>query len=324
MPAHRLRNREAAEHSITIAYIAMKRVISKRAKNNNNPSPDLSAFQVQNTIQEASSSTNYNNSSSPRKIFNTIINNSPLRKSNPSQASLATNTSFATANEQIQASITPASQFYVDSSEDETTIEEGYNDLLSTVLSKPTPSEISFSSNPEQEIIMPKKTTVKTYPTATTVPNTTAPPAPATEKAVTKPAPVDKDAVHFDVAQNTYGCVKDIWAWGTTVPVVSNVLGLTETVAAKVLDVAVHMDLPAIDQQFVVPTCKKLDDDIVTPAISAVIGVVMGAHGKADDLVIKPVMTEVVPRLLAPLSMFDDKKAEEKAITAEATPVALN
>ena len=246
----------------------MKRVISKRAKNNNNPSPDLSAFQVENTIQEAST-TNYNNSSSPRKIFNTIINNSPLRKSNPSQASLATNTSFATANEQIQASITPASQFYVDSSEDETTIEEGYNDLLSTVLSKPTPSEISFSSNPEQEIIMPKKTTVKTYPTATTVPNTTAPPAPATEKAVTKPAPVDKDAVHFDVAQNTYGCVKDIWAWGTTVPVVSNVLGLTETVAAKVLDVAVHMDLPAIDQQFVVPTCKKLDDDIVTPAISA-------------------------------------------------------
>ena len=67
-----------------------------------------------------------------------------------------------------------------------------------------------------------------------------------------------------------------------------------------------------------------MDDDIVTPAISAVMGVVMGAHGKADDLVIKPVMTEVVPRLLAPLSMFDDKKAEEKAITAEATPVALN
>jgi len=284
---------------------------------------DLNSFSVANTISEATT-TNYNNSSSPRKIFNTIINNSPLRKSNPSQASLATNTSFATANEQIQASITPASQFYVDSSEDETTIEEGYNDLLSTVLSKPTPSEISFSSNPDQEIIMPKKTTVKTYPTATTVPNTTAPPA-TTEKAVTKPAPVDKDAVHFDVAQNTYGCVKDIWAWGTTVPVVSNVLGLTETVAAKVLDVAVHMDLPAIDQQFVVPTCKKLDDDIVTPAISAVLGVVGAAHGKADDLVIKPVMTEVVPRLLAPLSMFDDKKAEEKKlIESEATPVALN
>jgi hypothetical protein len=49
------------------------------------------------------------------------------------------------------------------------------------------------------------------------------------------------------------------------------------------------------------------------------------AHGKADDLVIKPVMTEVVPRLLAPLSMFDDKKAEEKKmIETEATVPALN
>jgi len=68
-----------------------------------------------------------------------------------------------------------------------------------------------------------------------------------------------------------------------------------------------------------------LDDDIVTPAISTVLSVVGAAHGKADDLVIKPVMTEVVPRLLAPLSMFDDKKAEEKAIAeAAATPVALN
>jgi len=70
---------------------------------------------------------------------------------------------------------------------------------------------------------------------------------------------------------------------------------------------------------------SQLDDDIVTPAISTVLSVVGAAHGKADDLVIKPVMTEVVPRLLAPLSMFDDKKAEEKAIAeAAATPVALN
>jgi len=216
--------------------------------------------------------------------------------------SLATSNSFATANE--------------------------HNDLLSE-LAKPsptsvqTPTEISFSNNHEETMPSKKSTTSKTYPvTATAVPSATT----STNQAVTKPEP-KSDEPHFDVAQNTYGCVKDIWAWGTTVPVVSNLLGITEAVAAKVTETTIHMDLPAIDQEAVVPNLKKLDDEIVTPAILAVWNVISPAVGKADDMIVKPVMNEVVPRVVStvmmPLSIFNDKKKQQNMI--EATPeVALN
>jgi len=198
---------------------------------------ELNSFSVAAAISEASGPTQISPS---RKFLSTIT--SPLRKSNPSQVSLATSNSFATANE--------------------------HNDLLSE-LAKPsptsvqTPTEISFSNNHEETMPSKKSTTSKTYPvTATAVPSATT----STNQAVTKPEP-KSDEPHFDVAQNTYGCVKDIWAWGTTVPVVSNLLGITEAVAAKVTETTIHMDLPAIDQEAVVPNLKKLDDEIVTPAI---------------------------------------------------------
>lgn len=152
-----------------------------------------------------------------------------------------------------------------------------------------------------------------------------APPAVAiTEPAKKEPAvvPVEKktqEEAHFDVAQNVYGTAKNVWAWGKTVPVMSTFLGLTETVATKVLDTTIHMDLPAIDEKAVTPNLKKLDDDIVTPMILAVWKIVEPAVVKGEELVIKPVLTEVVPRVLAPLGMFDKKKEDEKK-TVDASP----
>ena len=59
--------------------------------------------------------------------------------------------------------------------------------------------------------------------------------------------------------------------------------------------------------------------------ITAVWKTIAPAIGKADDMIVKPVLTEVVPRVLAPLSMFsseENKKAEERKamIDTSATP----
>lgn len=171
-------------------------------------------------------------------------------------------------------------------------------------------------------------------PTPPTTTNMAAP-APVVKMdppAATKPEPTptpDEEEAHFDVAQNVYGTIKNIWAWGTTVPVITNILGLTEAVAAKVLDTTLHTDLPAIDQNAMVPNLKKLDHDVVNPVILAVWKIIEPAIHKSEEMIVKPIMKEVVPRVLAPLSMFDNdkkkkdleaKKAEEKKAMIDSSP----
>jgi len=157
---------------------------------------------------------------------------------------------------------------------------------------------------------------VATPVTATSVPLAT---PPKKEPTPVPQAPVAdrEEEAHFDVAQNAYGAAKDLWFWGKSVPVVSHLLGVTEAVAAKVLDASVHMDLPALDSQVATPQLKKLDDDVVTPFILAVWKLIEPAVVEGDKLVIQPVLKEVVPRVLAPLGLFAKKK-EEKAETKEA------
>lgn len=273
---------------------------------------------------------------------------------NYSQHSFATTTSFATANESFQqlndgTTAPAAASYFGDSSDEETTdTDTGFgNDPLSVVLSRSeststtTPTEISFNTNNPEETtssttIMASKSTKKTTKMSTKMSKKdvapvveeaapVVPPAAPAVETITTEAPTkedpkvlaetaDSDAPHFDVAQNVYGTAKNVWAWGKTVPLVSNILGLTEAVASKVLDTAVHMDLPALDQEAVVPQLKRLDDDLVTPVIAAVWRILEPAFAKGEEMVVKPVMKEVVPRILAPLAMFDGgkKKEEEK------------
>jgi hypothetical protein len=157
---------------------------------------------------------------------------------------------------------------------------------------------------------------VATPVTATSVPLAT---PPKKEPTPVPQAPVAdrEEETHFDVAQNAYGAAKHLWSWGKSVPVVSHLLGVTEAVAAKLLDASVHMDLPALDSQVATPQLKKLDDDVVTPFILAVWKLIEPAVVEGDKLVIQPVLKEVVPRVLAPLGLFAKKK-EEKAETKEA------
>jgi len=78
-----------------------------------------------------------------------------------------------------------------------------------------------------------------------------------------------KDKAHFDVAQTLYGATKDAWSWGKTVPLLSNLLGMTEFVALKALDSTLHMDFVQIDEGLKTQL-KMLDDKAVTPAVSVV------------------------------------------------------
>lgn len=299
----------------------------------NSAATDLSSFSLAAAISQVSSSPQQQHTQLqlPRKIFNNI-------GSSISQQSIATNASFVTANESAPLSthanngtITPASH-YVDSSDDETD-DQGLNysnDPLA-VLSRTesgTPTEISFASscsNPEET--MPSKKSSKIDPVVEATPAPA--PAPAAAEVATKKEPqaapataVTKNAeeeAHFDVAQTVYGAAKDVWAWGRTVPVLTNLLGITEAVAAKVLDTTVHMDLPAIDEKGVTPQLKRLDDDLITPVVLAVWKIIAPAVAKGEEMVVKPVMREVVPRVLAPLGMFGDKKEEDK-VDASRTP----
>lgn len=294
----------------------------KRQQNENqlkySAADELSSFSLAAALSDARTT-----STQPRKIFP-----GNFRTSNASQQSIATNASFVTAQESIPQAptndsvTTPAVSYFVDSSDDETDQGSSFGDDPLSVLSRTaygTPKEISFSCTPEET--MPSEniaSNVSSGPEPVPTPKAPEPTpviAEQTEKegVVMEPATAaTEDGAHFDVAQTVYGTAKNVWAWGKTVPVITNVLGITEAIAAKVLDAAVHMDLPAIDQEAVMPQLKKLDDDIVTPVILAVWQFIGPTVSKGEELVVKPVLNEVVPRVLAPLAVFDRKKKEEE------------
>ena len=320
------------------------------------PAPELAAFSLAAAIQEARTEQQQSQPQQPRSFFQKLTSSSPLKKKNfPSQASLATNTSFATANgdatntsfrtsaeEQL---ITPsAASYFVDSddSDEETTESLTFgNDPLS-VLSRNIdlkPTEISFvdhQDNPEETITtttnMAKKKTSKIAPTPAVVAESTPVPeaTPTTEDSI-----VTSEDPHFDVAQTIYGTTKNIWAWGKTIPVISSILSLTEGATAKVLDVTIHMDLPSIDQDVVTPKAKELDDGVITPVICKIWELVGPAVGKGEDMIVKPFVGEVVPRVLGPLGLLGEEKkvvvVEEKKNVIDGSdnpevvpPVALN
>lgn len=305
----------------------IKRVSSKANPNSSQDNlTDLNAFSIDAAISAASTSTT----------------TKPL----PSHQSFVTNTSFATANDTQQyESTTPAASYFVDSSDDDEEHPQGLNfgndplanlsraneDEFSSFLSTPTrksaatPTEISFKNS--EEATTTNNNNMAKVPRAAPVVATRVPNPPPKAVVAAKPAPQDQEG-HFDVAQTIYGATKDAWAWGKTVAVISNVLGLTEAVAEKVLDTAVHMSLPAIDQDVVKPKLKKLDDDIVSPVILAIWKLIEPAVSKADEMVLKPVIDEVLPRVLAPLGLFDNqkkkdldaKKEDERSALIDASP----
>jgi hypothetical protein len=129
---------------------------------------------------------------------------------------------------------------------------------------------------------------------ATTTKTTTA--SPTTEK-------------NLDPAMHVYDGAKGVWAWGKGLPIVSPFLGITEAVAGKVVGV-VGTSLPDIDGK-IKPKLADLDGKLLNPAISAVVGVILGALDKTGDI-IRP----VVHTFLKPFGLIKDK-AENPEVTSK-------
>jgi hypothetical protein len=104
-----------------------------------------------------------------------------------------------------------------------------------------------------------------------------------------------------DVVQTIYGAIKDAWASGKRIPVVSYLVDAAEAAAAELLHRIVasasgggvgnsrEMVLLDIDERVVKPRMKMLDEVIVSPIIWGVWRVVESIAMKTDEMVIGPI-----------------------------------
>jgi hypothetical protein len=100
------------------------------------------------------------------------------------------------------------------------------------------------------------------------------------------------------VVQTMYGFVKDAWAKGKYVPVVSGVFDVTESVAAIIINRNLHktttgnnkgLILLDIDERIVKPRMKMIDDEFVSPSIAEVCRVVAMVVQMVNGMVISPI-----------------------------------
>lgn len=122
-----------------------------------------------------------------------------------------------------------------------------------------------------------------------------------------KPSPAGSAAPaegHPDAAANVYEGAKGVWAWGKGVPVFSPFMGMAEAVAGKALEV-VGTNLEGVDGT-IKPQLKNLDGGVLNPAIEAVVGVLLGAVGKTEEI-IKP----IIITLLSPFGMIEQEPSNE-------------
>lgn len=112
---------------------------------------------------------------------------------------------------------------------------------------------------------------------------------------------------HLDAAEKVYDTAKGVWSWGKSVIVFKPFLGLTEVVAGKFVDM-MGSDLASVDG-IVLDKLHEIDDSMLNPAIAAVLGALLGAAGKSED-VLKPIIVSI----LKPLGLIKDT-AENPEVT---------
>ena len=114
---------------------------------------------------------------------------------------------------------------------------------------------------------------------------------------------------HLDAAEKVYDTAKGVWAWGKSVVVFKPFLGLTEAMAGKFVGI-MGSDLASVDG-IVVDKIHEIDDSLLNPAIAAILGALLGAAGKSEDI-LKPLIVSI----LKPLGLIKDT-----AENPEVTPV---
>lgn len=125
------------------------------------------------------------------------------------------------------------------------------------------------------------------------------------------------DEVNVDAAEHVYEAAKNVWGWGKDQFLISTFLGVTEAVAGKVVGV-VGTDLEEIDGN-IKPKLSDLDSNIINPAVRAILGIVLNAAGKSQDI-FKPIVVSI----LKPIGLIKDKDsvAPELTNTAQTTTVS--
>lgn len=121
---------------------------------------------------------------------------------------------------------------------------------------------------------------------------------------VEPPAPPAEEPFSVDAAETVYEKVKSIWTFGKSIPVVSFFAGASEAVAGKALSI-IGADLPGVDGA-IAGKLSELDTAILTPAVTAILKIAIGAGGKTEEL-LKP----IISILMKPLGFLIKSEAEE-------------
>mmetsp|Transcript_3763 Transcript_3763/g.5789 ORF Transcript_3763/g.5789 Transcript_3763/m.5789 type:complete len:252 (-) Transcript_3763:96-851(-) len=124
---------------------------------------------------------------------------------------------------------------------------------------------------------------------------------------------LESESSSHEVVQHAYGATKEVWEWGKTVPVLSNVLGLTEGVTSKFFEITIHVD--DVEKDLVIPNLKKLDDEIVSPSIGTILNIIGPAVSVGEEVILKPALHHIVHiPFLGQLILGEKKEDEAKDI----------
>lgn len=118
---------------------------------------------------------------------------------------------------------------------------------------------------------------------------------------------------NIDVASHVYDSAKGVWGWGKGVFFVGPFLGIAEGVAGTVVSV-VGKNLGDVDKG-VAGKLHQVDDCILNPTINTVLGLIIGASDKTQEM-LKP----IVNTLLKPLGMIKDAP-EDPELTSSNAPM---
>jgi hypothetical protein len=113
---------------------------------------------------------------------------------------------------------------------------------------------------------------------------------------------------HVDAAEKVYDTAKSVWAWGKGVGIIHPILGMAEHVASKAVGTT-GQTMEGIDG-IVIDQLHGLDDQFLNPAIAALVGLLLQAAGKSEEI--------LMPILLPMLIQF--KLIKVNAETPEVTP----
>jgi hypothetical protein len=180
------------------------------------------------------------------------------------------------------------------------TVKTFFSDIMSTFY-----SSSKYNSTPTSTAAVPTKMPPKPAPPSTTA--TTITPSSSAS---------GPDLSKIDAAEVVYTKAKDVWAWGKTVPLVSFVVGTTETVASKALDVA-GTSFSSLDGR-IAEELAKLDSGILNPAMEQIAKLIISAAAHSEEH-LKPLILSILSTVGMIKSEANEANPEAHTSTPEIT-----